>query len=149
MSPEEEETLDVEGAIECLNKALAPPVPLGARLHARRGRHVRVRVSGLLVRARRLRPLRDRRHAGASIEKITTFEGEPTTEVAPLEWSDQPEKVVEWLIEAEEETIEALQAAIEPTGREGVSEALEHLLEHLILRKQNQVDFLIRARRRP
>ena len=48
-----------------------------------------------------------------------------------------------------QETIEALQAAIEPTGREGVSEALEHLLEHLILRKQNQVDFLIRARRRP
>ena len=35
------------------------------------------------------------------VEKITTFEGEPTTEVAPLEWSDQPEKVVEWLIDAE------------------------------------------------
>ena len=59
------------------------------------------------------------------------------------------EKVVKWLIEAEEETIESLQAAIEPTGREGVSEALEHLLEHLILRKQNQVDFLLRASRRP
>jgi bacterioferritin (cytochrome b1) len=83
------------------------------------------------------------------IEKITTFEGEPTTDVAPLAWSEEPEKVVDWLIEIETETIEALQAAIEPTGREGVSEALEHLLEHMILRKQNQVDFLIRARRRP
>ncbi|MDQ3728471.1 MAG: hypothetical protein M3355_02665 [Actinomycetota bacterium] len=83
------------------------------------------------------------------IEKITTFEGTPTTDIAPLDWSDQPEKVVDWLIETEEETIEALQAAIGPTGREGVSEALEHLLEHVILRKQNQVDFLIRARRRP
>ena len=37
--------------------------------------------------------------------------------------------------------------AIEPTGREGRSEALEHTLEHLIMRKQNQVDFLLRARR--
>jgi hypothetical protein len=36
-----------------------------------------------------------------------------------------------------------LQAAIEPTGREGRSEALEHTLEHLIMRKQNQVDFLL------
>ena len=38
-------------------------------------------------------------------------------------------------------------AAIEPTGREGRSEALEHLMEHMILRKQDQVDFLLRARR--
>ena len=43
--------------------------------------------------------------------------------------------------------MEALQAAIEPTGREGRSEALEHMLEHLIIRKQDQIDFLVRARR--
>lgn len=59
----------------------------------------------------------------------------------------EPGKAVEWPISSEEETIEALQAAIEPTGREGRSEALEHALEHLIMRKQNQVDFLVRARR--
>jgi hypothetical protein len=40
-----------------------------------------------------------------------------------------------------------VQAAIEPTGREGRSEALEHMLQHLIMRKQDQVDFLMRARR--
>src|SRR5215217_4361605 len=45
------------------------------------------------------------------------------------------------------ETIEALQASIEPTGREGRSEALEHRLEHIIMRKQEQVDFLERAKR--
>lgn len=33
----------------------------------------------------------------------------------------------------------------EPTGREGRSEALEHMLEHQIMRKQEQVDFLRRA----
>ena len=58
-----------------------------------------------------------------------------------------PGDAVGWLIETEEEAIDALQAAIEPTGREGRSEALEHTLEHLIMRKQNQVDFLLRARR--
>ena len=58
-----------------------------------------------------------------------------------------PAAAVNWLIETETEAIEALQAGIEPTGRDGRSEALEHMLEHLIMRKQNQIDFLLRARR--
>lgn len=82
------------------------------------------------------------------IEKISALGGEPTVEVAPLQWTADGEEAVGGLITAEEDVIEALQAAIEPTGREGRSEALEHLLEHLILRKQNQVDFLVRARGR-
>jgi hypothetical protein len=53
------------------------------------------------------------------------------------------------LIECETDAVEALQAAIEPTGRDAVSEALEHLLEHLILRKQSQIDFLRRANATP
>lgn len=81
------------------------------------------------------------------VEKIASLGGEPTTEIAELRWNGDPGDTVEWLIEGESEAIEALQAAIEPTGREGRSEALEHVLEHLIMRKQNQVDFLVRARR--
>lgn len=81
------------------------------------------------------------------VEKIVAIDGEPTTEVASLSWTGDPAGAVDWLIEVETEAIEALQAGIEPTGREGRSEALEHLLEHLILRKQNQIDFLVRARR--
>ncbi len=81
------------------------------------------------------------------VEKVASLGGEPTTEVAELRWTGDPGDAVEWLIERETEAIEALQAAIEPTGREGRSEALEHLLEHLIMRKQNQVDLLLRARR--
>jgi bacterioferritin (cytochrome b1) len=148
VSPEEEETLDVEGAIEYLNKAL--------RLQYRSALSYTLAAGGMFgfeyqgfsseLADFGRSEIDDTRRL---VEKITTFGGEPTTEVAPLEWSEKPARVVEWLIEAEEETIEALQAAIEPTGREGVSEALEHLLEHLILRKQNQVDFLIRASRRP
>jgi bacterioferritin (cytochrome b1) len=80
-------------------------------------------------------------------EKIASFEGEPTTVVAKPRWSDNPTEAFEFLIEDETEAIEALQASIEPTGREGRSEALEHRLEHIIMRKQEQVDFLLRAKR--
>lgn len=148
MSPEEEETLDVDEAIRCLNAALTNQYrsALGYTLAA--GGMFGFEYQGFSSQLADFgrTEIDDTRRL---VEKITTFGGEPTTDVAPLEWSDQPEKVVDWLIGAEEETIELLQAAIEPTGREGVSEALEHLLEHLILRKQNQVDYLIRARRKP
>ena len=81
------------------------------------------------------------------VEKISALGGVPSTEVAELRWSGDPGEAVEWLIESESEAISTLQSAIEPTGREGRSEALEHMLEHLIMRKQEQVDFLVRARR--
>jgi bacterioferritin (cytochrome b1) len=84
----------------------------------------------------------------ALIEKVVALGGDPTTEAAAHRFIGDAEEAVDWIIESEQETIEALQAAIEPTGREGRSEALEHLLEHVILRKQNQVDFLLRSRRR-
>jgi bacterioferritin (cytochrome b1) len=79
------------------------------------------------------------------IQRIVSLEGTPTTIVAELRVSSDPIEAIDWLIDCEVEAVEALQAAIEPTGREGRSEALEHLLEHLILRKQTQVDFLKRA----
>jgi bacterioferritin (cytochrome b1) len=79
------------------------------------------------------------------IEKIVSFGGEPTASVAKLSFESEVEAALASLAENEEGVVEALQQAIEPTGREGRSEALEHLLEHLILRKQTQVDFLRRA----
>lgn len=82
------------------------------------------------------------------VEKIVALGGSPTTEAAPLEWSGEPDAAVDRLVETEGQAVEALQNAIEPTGREGRSEALEHMLEHVIMRKQDQIDFLVRARRR-
>lgn len=79
------------------------------------------------------------------IEKIVSFDGKPTTEVAELRFEPATKKALRWLIKCEQEAVEALQESIEPTGREGRSEALEHLMEHLILRKQHQVDYLSRA----
>jgi len=81
------------------------------------------------------------------VEKIAALGGEPTAEVAPLRFDSDPGKALEWLIESETEALTALQDAIEPTGREAASEAVEHRLEHIIMRKQEQVDVLLRATR--
>ncbi len=89
---------------------------------------------------------RSRAEPAGLAEKIVSFGGEPTTEVAPLRYGPgDPRAALGWLCESEEEPIEALQESIEPTGREGRSEALEHMLEHQLMRKQEQVDFLRRA----
>jgi bacterioferritin (cytochrome b1) len=80
-------------------------------------------------------------------EKLAALEGEPPVRAPDLRYDLEPRKALEWLIESETESIESLQDVIPETGQEGASEALEHLLEHLILRKQGQVDFLKRALR--
>ncbi len=87
----------------------------------------------------------DARHL---VEKIVTLGGEPTTDVTELPFERDPGDAIEALIAHETRTIEALQAVIPPSGQEGRSEALEHRMEHMIMRKQEQVDALIRASRR-
>lgn len=79
------------------------------------------------------------------IEKIVSFGGEPTTKVAKLGFEKGVKGAIRRLVKGEKAAVEALQEAIKPTGRDGRSEALEHLMEHLILRKQQQVDFLNRT----
>jgi bacterioferritin (cytochrome b1) len=143
-----DETMDVEAQIECLNAALrlqhrsvlmyaltaGSVVGLEYQAHAEK------------MRAHALAELED---AVRLVEKITALGGEPTTEVASLSFTDDPGEALDRLIECEGEVLETLQAAIEPTGREAASEAVEHRLEHMIMRKQEQVDYLLRAQRRP
>ena len=144
----EEETMDVEEQIECLNKAL--------RLQHRSVIQYSIvsgSVIGLEFQAHadkmKLHALSELEDATRLAEKITALGGEPTTEMAPFSFTADPSGALEGLIEGEGETLEALQAAIEPTGREAASEAVEHRLEHMIMRKQEQVDYLLRAQRRP
>jgi bacterioferritin (cytochrome b1) len=82
------------------------------------------------------------------VEKIVTLGGEPEVEPAPVELDSAPDGMVGWLIDAEREALEAFQDVIPTTGHTAGSEALEHRMEHLIMRKQEQVDALERARRR-
>jgi bacterioferritin (cytochrome b1) len=83
------------------------------------------------------------------VEKICALGGDPSTDVGKLRWHAQPHDAVDNLIEHEDETIASLHAVIPHSGQEPRSEALEHLMEHMIMRKQNQVDWLRRARREP
>jgi bacterioferritin (cytochrome b1) len=143
-----EEKMDVEEQIACLNRAL--------RLQHRsviQYSLVSGSVIGLEYQAHadkmKKHALSEIEDATRLVEKITALGGEPTTEVAPINFTADPAKAIDGLIENESETLETLQAAIEPTGREAASEAVEHRLEHIIMRKQEQVDYLLRARRRP
>ena len=143
-----EETMDVDQQIECLNRAL--------RLQHRSVLHYSLVAGSVIGLEYQAHAEKMREHAASEledatrlVEKIAALGGEPTTEVAPISFTADPAAALEQLIECEGETLEALQAAIEPTGREAASEAVEHRLEHIIMRKQEQVDYLLRAKRRP
>ena len=143
-----DERMDVEKQIECLNRAL--------RLQHRSVLHYSLVAGSVIGLEYQAHAEKMREHAASEledatrlVEKITALGGEPTTDVAEMKFVSDPAKALDELIDAEAETLEALQAAIEPTGREAASEAVEHRLEHIIMRKQEQVDYLLRARRRP
>jgi bacterioferritin (cytochrome b1) len=142
--PDEEEKLDEKEAVERLNAALALQYRSALQYSI-----VASSLAGIEAQAlgSKLTEFGDSELADVRrlIEKIVSFGGEPTTAVAELRFEQSVEASLQWLVECEEAAVEALQEAIEPTGRDGRSEALEHLMEHLILRKQTQVDFLNRA----
>ena len=142
----EEEKLDIEGAIDGINAALPMQYRSAIQYTLTSGSLFGFEYQSLgdqLWEYGRAE-LDDARML---VEKVVALGGEPSTEAAELRWTGTPDDAVGWLIETEEEAIDTLQLAIEPTGREGRSEALEHTLEHVIMRKQAQVDFLLRARR--
>ena len=143
---DESEKLDVEEEIRALNRALGLQLRSVVGYTTAAGSLVGFEYQGLTNQLAEFAraELEDSR---GLVEKITSLEGEPTTEVADVRWHADPGDAVDWLIETENETLEALQDAIAPTGREARSEAIEHMLEHVIMRKQNQVDTLLRARR--
>ena len=80
------------------------------------------------------------------IEKLVGLGGDATTQVKSFE-PVPSEAGIARIIEYENEALDALHKIIPETGQEARSEALEHLLEHIIMRKQEQVDFLERVRR--
>jgi bacterioferritin len=143
-----DETMKVQEQIDALNRALA--------LQHRSVLQYSLVAGSVIGLEYQAHADRMKAHARSELEdatrlaeKVTALGGEPTTEVATLRFTADPAAALDTLIEDEGEALDALQAAIEPTGREAASEAVEHRLEHIIMRKQEQVDYLLRARRRP
>jgi bacterioferritin (cytochrome b1) len=143
-----DEKMDVDEQVECLNRAL--------RLQLRSVLQYALVAGSVIGLEYQAHAEKMRQHAGSEledatrlVEKVTALGGDPTTDIAPLSFNGDPAAALDRLIEDEGETLDALQAAIEPTGREAASEAVEHRLEHMIMRKQEQIDYLLRARRRP
>jgi bacterioferritin (cytochrome b1) len=146
--PSEEELLDVDEAIERLQAALSLQYRSAIAYTLAAGSVVGFTYQHLGESLWRFAEL-DLADARRLVEKLTALGAEATTEVAQVRFSASPTKLVDLLIEAEEEATEALQACIAPTGREARSEALEHRMEHMIMRKQEQIDLLRRVRRDP
>ena len=79
--------------------------------------------------------------------KNSSLGGEPPADVASFGSISPSTAGIETLIDYENEALDAVHAVIPETGQEARSEALEHLLEHIIMRKQAQIDFLLRITR--
>jgi hypothetical protein len=79
------------------------------------------------------------------IEKLSALGGTVSMQIDDISVSTDPDEGIGALLEHEVEAISALHAVIPHSGQEPRSEALEHLLEHAIMRKQQQVDYLWHA----
>lgn len=79
------------------------------------------------------------------VEKIIALGGRPVTEPPGIPFDASGETVIRQLIDNEREAVRALHAVIPESGQEPRSEALEHVLEHEIMRKQRHLDTLRRA----
>jgi bacterioferritin (cytochrome b1) len=136
--------MDVDAALAGLNRALALELRGAVELTLAAGGATGIPYMGIAAqyRAWATDALED---AGRLVDKIVALGGAPDAEVADPAFDPDPAKMVERLLASEEEAVEALREIIPATGSEGRGEALEHLLEHLILRKQDQADFLRRA----
>ena len=76
------------------------------------------------------------------VEKLTALGGDVPAIELPAAPAGDLAAALPAFLDREDEVLAALHKVIEPSGQEPASEALEHLMEHVIMRKQRQVDFL-------
>jgi bacterioferritin (cytochrome b1) len=142
----DKDPLDVDLALERLGKALPLQLRSAAAYTMAAGSITGFQYLGLSDVLWRFAEA-DLADARRLVEKIVTLGGEPIDRVDGFDLPRDGDGIVARLVELETEAIETLQDTIPATGHTGDSEALEHRLEHMIMRKQEQVDTLLRARR--
>jgi bacterioferritin (cytochrome b1) len=138
--------MDVEAVVEGLNRALALQ-RRSVLLYSLAGASTIGPLAAGIADRYELFAGAELEDAGRLAAKLVSLGGEPTDDVAPLSWEEDAAGMIDVIADAEAEALEALQKVIAPAGDEPEGEALEHLLEHAIMRKQQQVDFLKRVRR--
>jgi bacterioferritin (cytochrome b1) len=138
--------MDVEGVVDALNAALRLQYRSALAYAVAAGSLVGLRFVPLSpqLAAFAREELEDARRL---VEKIVTLGGVPAVDPAEVRCHADGADALAWLLDIEEEAVEALQDCIPLTGQEGRSEALEHRLEHMIMRKQEQRDTVARAAR--
>jgi bacterioferritin (cytochrome b1) len=142
----DKDPLDVDAALERLTKALPLQLRSAAAFTMAAGSITGYQYLGLAELLWRFAEA-DLADSRRLVEKVVTLGGRPVDQVTGFDLPSDGDAIVGRLIELETEVIEALQDTIPATGHTGDSEALEHRLEHMIMRKQEQVDTLVRARR--
>jgi bacterioferritin (cytochrome b1) len=142
----DQDPLDVDLALERLTKALPLQLRSAAAFTMAAGSITGFQYLGLAELLWRFAEA-DLADSRRLVEKVVTLGGNPIDKVTGFDLPSDGDGIVARLIELETEVIEALQDTIPATGHTGDSEALEHRLEHMIMRKQEQVDTLVRARR--
>jgi bacterioferritin (cytochrome b1) len=142
----DKDPLDVDLALERLGKALPLQLRSAAAFTMAAGSITGFQYLGVAELLWRFAEA-DLADSRRLVEKVVTLGGKPIDKVTGFDLPEDGDGIVARLIELETEVIEALQDTIPATGHTGDSEALEHRLEHMIMRKQEQVDTLVRARR--
>ncbi len=130
--------MNVEGALEKLNDALRLQYRSSLELTLVAGSLVGLEWQPLepLLWSYAQAELDDLRRL---VQKIVALGGVPATDPAPFHTAPDTEKALVNLVDHECETLSALHRVLPDTGQEPRSEALEHRIEHLIMRKQEQV----------
>lgn len=141
-----DDEMQVEEVIALMNRAIPLQMRSATLYTWAAGTVVGVEFQGVGMKLEQFgaRELDDARRL---IEKVVALGGDPVSRVAPFDPLPITGEGVAKIIEFEEETTEALREVIPASGQEARSEALEHLLEHIIMRKHEQIDFLLRVRR--
>ena len=142
----DKDPLDIDLALERLTRALPLQLRSAAAYTMAAGSITGFQYLGLADLLWRFAEA-DLDDARRLVEKVITLGGQPIDKVTGFDLPPDGHGIVTRLIELETEAIESLQDTIPATGHTGDSEALEHRLEHIIMRKQEQVDTLIRAQR--
>jgi bacterioferritin (cytochrome b1) len=136
--------MDVDKVLDGLNAAICLQAQSMVRMTLLAGS---LRGMGAAAAKERLREfvLAETEDMVALTEKASALGGRPVADVGRIEVDPDPSASLPELLQAEQEAIAALHAVIPATGQEARSEALEHLMEHMIMRKQQQIDFLWHA----